>query len=411
MYVEVHDIARVLARENLTLEDVKKIMRGVRYERGVDERLEYANTLLPEAAEYLPSHAMAALVRADISKEEASKILEQNKGFFFRLTDLLPSLVRFLDEGARNENPRGIVMMIDDCHSDFHATLASLRKDRQLREAREKLTSAAEITKQAASALKGAARHFDIEFDRFRLVYLGTTDGPSRFLGDLIRELEMCSGVLEIVNATAEIQPKRLFLSGNDTRTTVVGYAYHLSRMWNGPSLVTTPGSDFAMLCSLLFEAVSGRADEGLAGAINRYARSESRKQWDLEGEDEEERENDNFLGEKQRMLVSAQEIELYRSLLPNHRLSRMAKLLLHLRITSEQQTYDAAESTYGPRQVYPSHMNAEQLEKMLIDAASRMKPEQLKSMDERALSNKSLAELDIELGRARRSFGREIDV
>src|SRR4051812_44096355 len=65
----------------------------------------------------------------------------------------------------------------------------------------------------------------------------------------------------------------------------------------DGPKLVTTPGSDFSTLCSLLFEAVSGNADEGLAGAINRYARSEDRKRWDREGEEEQDPE-DNFLVE-----------------------------------------------------------------------------------------------------------------
>jgi hypothetical protein len=86
-----------------------------------------------------------------------------------------------------------------------------------------------------------------------------------------------------------------------------------MCRMWDGPKLVTTPGSDFAALCSLLFEAVSGRSDEGLAGAINRYARSEDRKQWDREGEDEDERDNDNFLSEKNTMRSSEQEVELVR--------------------------------------------------------------------------------------------------
>jgi hypothetical protein len=228
--------------------------------------------------------------------------------------DLLPSLVRFFGKEARSKNPKGIISTIDDCHDDFHYTIGSSRRDRQLREAKEKLANASKLASESASALEDAKRHFDIEFDRYRKAYYKGSDvGPSRFLSDLIHELRMCSGVLEIVNATADIQPKRLFVYGNDQRTTVVEWAYHMCRMWDGPKLVTTPGSDFAALCSLLFEAVSGRSDEGLAGAINRYARSEDRKQWDREGEDEDERDNDNFLSEKNTMRSSEQEVELVR--------------------------------------------------------------------------------------------------
>ena len=109
----------------------------------------------------------------------------------------------------------------------------------------------------------------------------------------------MCAGVLDIMHEIADIKPKRLFVYGNDQRTNVVEWAYHICTMWDGPKLVTTPGSDFAALCSLLFEAVSGNPEESLAGAINRYARSEDRKQWDRDGEDEVAKEDDNFLTEK----------------------------------------------------------------------------------------------------------------
>jgi hypothetical protein len=128
---------------------------------------------------------------------------------------------------------------------------------------------------------------------------------------------------------------------GNDQRTTVVEWAYHMCTMWDGPKLVTTPGSDFAALCSLLFEAVSGRSDEGLAGAINRYARSEERKQWDREGEGEDERDNDNFLSEKNTMRSSEEEVELCKVLLQEPSLSDMAKVLLHTRMKHEQHSYE----------------------------------------------------------------------
>jgi hypothetical protein len=51
---------------------------------------------------------------------------------------------------------------------------------------------------------------FDIEFDRFRAAYYPFSDfEPLRHLSDLIRELRMCSGVVEIVNATSGLNPMR----------------------------------------------------------------------------------------------------------------------------------------------------------------------------------------------------------
>src|SRR4051812_357080 len=91
--------------------------------------------------------------------------------------------------------------------------------------------------------------------------------------------------------------------SENDQRTDLVENVYHMCTMWDGPKLVTTP------LCSLMFEAATGNSDEGLAGAINRYARSNDRRQWDLEGENENY--DDNFWIEKNQMVQSSKVIEL----------------------------------------------------------------------------------------------------
>src|SRR6185436_17873917 len=98
---------------------------------------------------------------------------------------------------------------------------------------------------------------------------------------------------------------------------------YRMSTQWNGPKLVTTPGSDFAALCSLLFEAASGKSDEGLAGAINRYARSEARRQWDRSGEEDDP--DDNFQTEKAEMAAALHAIELCKKILQKPGLSEKA--------------------------------------------------------------------------------------
>src|SRR5262249_48904409 len=150
--------------------------------------------------------------------------------------------------------------------------------------------------------------------------------------------------------------------------------------MWDGPKLVTTPGSDFAVLCSLLFEAVSGNIDEGLAGAINRYARSDDRTEWDREGEADDP--DDNFVSEKARMAYSSGEIALCKRILQKTGLSEMALVLLSQRITHEEQRYEEAQTRYGPRQVYVERMNQEQWDGMLLEAISRLKPERFDDLD-----------------------------
>jgi hypothetical protein len=406
MFLQEDDLQRVLRREELTLDDVKAVLGSVRYSKQSIESIDYANTLLREAGDYLPPHMLSALVRADVTVDEAALSLERNRAFFSRLVELLPSLIGFFN---RRGNLFGILSCIDDCHNDFHATAISPRKDRQLRETKESLKRALETAIAAAATLDEAKRHIDIEFGRYREIYYPNIE-RQRHLDELIDELRMCSGVLEIVNATADIDPKHLILSGNDKRTTVVVYAYHMSTMWDGPKLVTTPGSQFSLLCSLLFEAVSGEPEESLSGAINRYARSAERKQWDEEGEREEEDDNDNFIVEKRAMRFSNREIELCKTLQGTAGLSTIAKDLLLMRINAEQRKHEEARTTCGPRQVLLSHLNPDQLEDMFADAIGRLSPEKSEKLIVELASGAFPEALDVSLGRLRRSRGREID-
>jgi len=416
-FEEEDDLRHVLHRETLTLKDVKFLFSHTGNRESDTERIIYANSLLPEAGDYLRPYELRALLRADISEAEAAGHLARNKAFFSRLAGLLPSLVGFFE---RPQNLAGILHCIDECHNDFHAATASPRRDRQARETKEIINAACEAVARAAAALEGTKRLIEGEYDRYHNVYYPNHEGPS-FLKKLIEELRMCSGVLEITGAKVDLSPKRdpftlLYLSGNDQRTLVVESAYHMSTNWNGPKLVTTPGSQFATLCSLLFEAVSGKTDESLAGAINRYARSDDRRLWDIEGEEMEE-ENDNFLIEKQRMKGCTREIELCRALQNATGLSTMAQTLLQMRIDWEQQNYKEANETYGPRQVYIENYNSEQFYKLIAPVIERLDPKKLENLCAEGLSADGLSSIilealtgsDVSVGKARRS-GRNSD-
>jgi hypothetical protein len=190
-----------------------------------------------------------------------------------------------------------------------------------------------------------------------------------------------------------------------------------MSADWSGPKLVTTPGSQFATLCSLLFEAVSGKADESLAGAINRYARSDDRRLWDIEGEEMED-EDDNFLIEKQNMKGCTRSIELCKALQNTPGLSIMAKTLLQMRIDRETRSYEEASETYGPRQVYIDNYNSEQLYKLIAPLVELLDSEKVEKLCADGLSTDGLGAIalealtgsDISIGQARRS-GRATDI
>lgn len=402
-FVDDDELELILRRDQFTREDVRVALRSVRHGHKKDQGLAYAETLVPEA-DYLTGYSLRALIRADITEAEAAREIKKNKAFCTRLTSLLPSILRLFND---RDNLAGLFRMIDDCHGDFHITAASPRKDRQTRETKERLANAIKASLKAAEAIKKAKRFLDSEFDEFWKVYHPYGERPLH-LSELIDQLRVCSGVAEIVDAKIDLNPhgpfKALFLSGNDSRTTVVEYAHHMCTMWSGPKLVTTPGSQFADLCSFLFEAVSGQAEESLSGAINRYARSDERKQWDREGE-EEVSPDDNFLSQKNKTRVSQTNIKTYTAVARSTGLSRTAKELLALRLENEADQYEAANNAYGPNQVYLEQLNSEQIAAMFTGAISSWHPSKQEEFYEFVETQSSTANsLEIKLGKTRRA-------
>jgi hypothetical protein len=412
---------RTLTEEALTLEDVKALFKLAGHREDDPDRVAYANSLVPEAGDYLRPYELRALIRADISETEAAVETARHKAFFSRLVELLPSLLEFFET---RENLAGLLYHIDDCHNEFLHTATSPRRDRQARQTKEMLTQAREATDRAAAALESTKKIVDSGYAAYSAACYGDTE-PSRErprFEKLLEELRLCSGVFEIMAAMVDLSPTRdpftlLHLSGNDQRTLVVESAYHMTVDWKGPKLVTTPGSQFAILCSLLFEAVSGTADESLSGAINRYARSDDRRVWETEGEELED-EDDNFQIEKQIMSGCNRQIDICKALQNSPGLSALAESLLLMRIDWEQQNHERAKETYGPRQVYVENYNREQVAELFAPILSRLDPKKLETLYSDGLTTNGLSALahemltgsDISVGKARRS-GRLPDV
>lgn len=409
------ELWHALTQEALTLEDVKALFRLTEHREDDPERIAYANSLVPEAGDYLRPYELRALLRADISETKAALETSRHKAFFSRLVELLPSLLGFFES---RENLAGLLYHIDDCYNEFLHAATSPRRDRQARQTKEMLTAAREATDRAAAALESTKKIVDGAFAAYSTAYYaGTKPGRERpGLEELVEELRICSGVLEVMAAMVNLSPTRdpftlLYLSGNDQRTLVVQAAYHMSVDWKGPKLVTTPGSQFAILCSLLFEAVSGTANESLSGAINRYARSDDRRMWETEGEELED-EGDNFLIEKQIMSSCNRQIDICKALQTSSGLSTMAKTLLQMRIDWTQQDYKRANETYGPRQVYLENYNREQIAEQFAPILSLLDSKKLETLYAEGLTTNGLSAFalemltgsDISVGKARRS-------
>lgn len=377
---------------SITLNVVKQAMLRARHADVED--VEFANALYAEAGDYLPSHIRQSLIRADITGLEAAPEILAQKAFFKRILALFPALARFFQLEDR-QNIIGLLMHVDDCHNDYHVSANAIRRDRKHRETIQSLNDLGASIQGTVSALEDSHYVLDDEFRKFYELYFSASAASlpnPHDIGQLIQELKVCLEVAHIVKVRASMDDEYLHLTGNDKRSVLVEYAYDMSRMWNGPPLLTTPGSDFSALCSLLFEVVTGSADESLAGAINRFSRSEDRKKRDRE-EDEyrsEEQDNDNFVDARRTMKGCAENITVWRALLGNSSLNREAKNLVRLRLQEETKALETARDAYGPHRIYMSDQETATFSK---------------SFDPRML-----ARLEIELGNARRGLRTRVD-
>jgi hypothetical protein len=363
--------------------------------RGIEAGdFELANGIIPEAGKYLPSHAIEALIRADVSDDETNKELLRQRKFFARLSSYLPSLLRYFSFDPKDQVFNAI-SCIDDCFGDFHFAGRSQRRDKEERKALQSFASAIDAAESALAALQSVHWTFETEFEQLHALYsmeIRKESSANYSVRALIDDIKVCIGALNIARVRAETEDDYLIVSGNNDRTVVVKYAHTMSKFWNGPALVTTPGSEFSAVCSLLFEIVSGIQGESLAGAINRYARSQERKKADREElediEDYNLTETDNFFAAKKTCKYSLRKIETYRMILETTELNETARLLIKLVVNGEVKKIKTAMEEYGPHLVWFNQLGPDRINEIA---------------SEFELSKRRAKDLSIELGKIRR--------
>ena len=183
-------------------------------------------------------------------------------------------------------------------------------------------------------------------------------------LDGLQRELVQLKFAAELTLYKDETGKEPLFVQGNKARTHVVECAYQISLWVEAPQLVTTPGSDFSLLCGLIYEIATGHADESLAGAINRFARSDLRKRmdrdeaqsrWENSTEYREQYEADNFAHVSEEIANLKGEFEFWKALTNSREWDENSRAQISARLMDLEESMVQTHRQHGPFFVWAS--------------------------------------------------------
>lgn len=340
--------------------------------RHVDrEDIDFANSLYPEAGDFLLPASVTALILDEIDEELVVEEIVSAKALLARMSLLLPAISDLFDPPAAHIH--GFLHHVIDCCDDCRAMRGRARKDRQLRDVLDKCNAASQKLEEAMEALSAASGFIEADYSKFHDLYFPFDEvkpvppaGRQRFssIDVLLDQMRVCKSTLSIVEAKGKTDTDSLYISGNNTKGLIVAYAHQMSLMWNGPPIITTPGSDFAVLCGLLFECASGVGDDSLAGAINRYARSAKRLKFEKDEREfcEDEANESNFADEQGKMRFAFKEIENCKALIETAGLDDFTRKLLSLHLAHSVRVFTDASEVYGPRQSRISHLTDSQI-------------------------------------------------
>jgi hypothetical protein len=319
------DMHRNLLGRDQALEDMRAL-ELLQAWRDIDpDYVRIANELVPDSGEYLPAGLLEDFVRADVPDGKVKAELKRQKAFVGRLANLLPSIFSFLKLADRRESVIA-VGILDDCFHDLPFVSSSARRDRLFRESISALEKAETAVRAAANTIAPIEHtiwsDFSALFNAFLKQRHPSLDVADVSISEFRDQLAALGNIIQVCVVRAKSEDDYLVLHGNQVKSHVVEAAYTMCDYYSGPPLVTTPGSDFSTLCGLIYELVSGKADEGLAGAINKFAKS--RERLAIDGyRAEADRNNavgdeDNFFFVREGALSAVREAHMYSHVLTN---------------------------------------------------------------------------------------------
>ena len=288
---------------------------------------------------------------------------------------LLPEYLRALDVSS-NFSLRYAIDRLNDLVHDFRIGLPDQRRrDKILNDRLRALRQTQKILGEAIGALNEAGEDYELigEFEaQLEAFYkvdheidihaLNTINSRLAKFVNLLDTLKLVSEAIEItILDISSSHPRRRQINYNMTKSDVVSLAYDLSKTCGGPKMVTTPGSQFSFLCSLIYEMATGEVGQSLAGAIIQFSNSRERQEAD-ENEDENSNDeaayesNDNFYSQRVAVRRAIETSDWYRSAADNSGLRVPTKLALLRRAALSLEEANERQKRHGPFIVWADH-------------------------------------------------------
>jgi len=360
------------------------------------EEIVYGNSILEGAGTYLCLQGgFALLLRAEAEEKTMAVDVAFQKETVERLQCLIPEVIRLLR--VQNPNRASIVLhIVHDACADYRHVQNRGRQEANRKRITKKIERLKKHVHELCELLEDDDVFHGTDFESAYALYRERVHHDSeetRSFWELKNMLNFFSWHLDLEIHRAKTKPETVYVPDNQAKTHLVDAAYGLVLDSGFPRLVTTPGSDFGYLCSLLYEIATGTADESLAGAINRYARSKARAEADQHvieyGEDwERARNEDNFFDVKQSAVNAEKRVRELTAEFSDAKLSKEARMLIRMELEKLTELIENQHMLHGPFVVWASQINrdwqAELSEIEEITAAQRA--------------------LDIKLGKYRRS-------
>lgn len=357
----------LLGKAQLTGSIIAEIIQR---DKRIDDRdIDLCKSLTDQPLHHLDRFELRQIIRDELSDDKIAELNSLRAPLFERMASLLPEIARLL--GSMDDHAlRFFVTWVHSSCLDFAGPYLGPRRDKKLNQVRRTLESTKDAVNAALAELDSARQHIDIDFDDALTARLESEQGqgpedPARFRSRLsfealVQQLEVLQGVIDYKIVDLKRGGPTVRFYGGTTKADLVECAYDLHGACGGPSLVTTPGSDFSYICGLLFEIATGKSDESLAGAINRFARSSDRAkqdEYDQEREDEEVAiaNNDNFHGRVSRKKYLLDQVEQLLNLSSEEGLSALGRKALDYQIESLRRQELKLEEEFGPFIVWVS--------------------------------------------------------
>ncbi|WP_428031983.1 hypothetical protein [Ancylobacter sp.] len=270
----------------------------------------FADSILPESGDYLDSRWMSRLISGELSEDVYIQEIMRQKKFFSRLRRLYPHFLEFFNV-PEDERIFNHAMCVSDCFNDSNLTEGREREDKLNGLLIKKIDSIINKSSSLIRDIDYIEKNIDIDLSDILIQEsIVNADHPNYWLFSHCNTKDAIERIPDFfrIHRSAFLR-KHSQLRNNirSLRASIVEYAYKMADFWDGPPLLTTPGSSFSNMCSILFEIITGKKDSSLAGTINRFARSDSRRQWDNERTEEYEHEElqikDNFYHKRKNTL------------------------------------------------------------------------------------------------------------